>query len=117
MGTVTDYLDGIDDPARRAELTRLVDIARRIVPDAEEGMGYGMPALRHRGKPLFAVVSAAKHLSLFPFSGNIVEALADDLDGYSVSKGTIRFDVDRPLPESVVEKVVRMRVDEIEGRA
>ncbi|HKX69404.1 MAG TPA: DUF1801 domain-containing protein, partial [Intrasporangium sp.] len=117
MGTVTDYLDGIDDPARRAELTRLVGIARRIVPDAEEGMGYGMPALRHRGKPLFAVVSAAKHLSLFPFSGSIVEALGDDLDGYSVSKGTIRFDVDRPLPESVVERVVRMRVDEIEGRA
>ncbi len=117
MGTVTDYLDGIDDPARRAELTRLVDIARRIVPDAEEGMGYGMPALRHRGKPLFAVASAAKHLSLFPFSGSIVEALADDLDGYSVSKGTIRFDVDRPLPESLVEKVVRMRLAEIEGRA
>ena len=59
MGTVTDYLDSIDDPARRAELTRLVGIARRVVPDAEEGMGYGMPALRHRGKPLFAVVSAA----------------------------------------------------------
>ena len=117
MGTVTDYVENIDDPARRAELTRLVDIARRIVPDAEEGMGYGMPALRHRGKPLFAVVSAAKHLSLCPSSGSIVEALADDLDGYSVSKGTIRFDVDRPLPESVVEKVVRMRVDEIEGRA
>jgi uncharacterized protein YdhG (YjbR/CyaY superfamily) len=117
MGTVTDYLDGIDDAARRAELRRLVDTARRIVPDAEEGMGYGMPALRYRGKPLLAVVSAAKHLSLFPFSGSIVEALADDLDGYSVSKGTIRFDVDRPLPDSVVEKVVRMRVDEIEGRA
>ena len=117
MGTVTEYLDGIDDGPRRAELTRVVDIARRVVPDAEEGMGYGMPALRHRGKPLLAVVSAAKHLSLFPFSGSIVEALADDLDGYSVSKGTIRFDADRPLPESVVETLVRMRVDEIEGRA
>ena len=46
-----------------------------------------------------------------------VQDLADDLDGYSVSKGTIRFDADRPLPESVVETLVRMRVDEIEGRA
>ena len=116
MGTVTDYLAGVEDPSRRAELSRLVDIARRIVPDAEEGMGYGMPALRHRGKPLFAVVAAAKHLSLFPFSGSIVESLADELDGYSVSKGTIRFDVERPLPEDVVERIVRMRVDEIEGR-
>lgn len=117
MGTVTDYLAGVEDPARRAELSRLVDIARRVVPDAEEGMGYGMPALRHRGKPLVAVVAAAKHLSLFPFSGSVVDAVAGELEGYSLSKGTIRFDVDRPLPDDVVERVVRMRVDEIEGRA
>jgi len=117
MGTVTDYLDTIEDPARRVELSRLVDIARRIVPDAEEGMSYGMPALRFHGKPLLAAVAAAKHLSLFPFSGSIVAAVAPDLDGYSLSKGTIRFDVDRPLPEAVVERIVRMRVDEIEGRA
>jgi uncharacterized protein YdhG (YjbR/CyaY superfamily) len=117
MGTVTDYLAGIDEDDRRAALSRVIEIARGIVPDAEEGMGYGMPALRHRGKPLIAVVSAANHLSLFPFSSGVVEAVAADLDGFSLSKGTIRFDVDRPVPDTVVERVVRMRVDQIEGRS
>jgi uncharacterized protein YdhG (YjbR/CyaY superfamily) len=117
MGTVTDYLAEIHDDDRRAVLSRVIEIARGIVPDAQEGMGYGMPALRHRGKPLVAVVSAARHLSLFPFSSGVVEAVADDLDGFSLSKGTIRFDVDRPVPDAVVERIVRMRVDEIEGRA
>lgn len=116
MGTVTDYLAGVDEDGRRAVLTRVIDIARGLVPDTEEGMGYGMPALRHQGKPLIAVVAAAKHLSLFPFSSAVVEAVAADLDGYSLSKGTIRFDADRPVPDDLVERIVRMRAAEIEGR-
>ncbi|MDV3222004.1 iron chaperone [Intrasporangium sp.] len=117
MGTVTDYLAGIEEADRRAALARVIELARGLVPDAEEGVGYGMPALRHRGKPLIAAVAAAQHLSLFPFSSAVVEAVAADLDGYSLSKGTIRFDADRPVPDEVVERIVRMRVAEIEGRA
>lgn len=116
MGTVTDYLAGIDDDGRRAALERVVRIARTVVPDAEEGTSYGMPALRHRGKPLLAVVTRARHLSLFPFSGSVVDAVAGDLDGFSLSKGTIRFDVDHPLPEAAVVRIVRLRVAEIESR-
>lgn len=117
MGTVTDYLAGIHDAGRRAALSRVIDLARQVVPDAEEGMGYGMPALRHRGKPLVAVVSAAKHLSLFPFSSTVVDAVAGDLDGFSLSKGTIRFTADRPVPDAVVARLVRLRADEIERRS
>jgi uncharacterized protein YdhG (YjbR/CyaY superfamily) len=117
MGTVTDYLADVADDDRRAALQRVVDLARAIVPDADEGMSYGMPALRHLGKPLIAVVAAKQHLSVFPFSGSIVDAVAPDLDGFSLSKGTIRFDVGRPLPEAVVERIVRLRVAEIEAKA
>ena len=113
MGTVGDYLAGIDDAGRRAALERVVAIARRLAPDAEEGMSYGMPALRFAGKPLIAVVAAAHHLSVFPFSGSIVEAVASQLDGHSLSKGTIRFDVDSQLPDGVVEQLVRLRLEEI----
>lgn len=114
MGTVTDYLGSVDE-TRRPPLERVVEIARRIVPDAEEGMSYGMPALRAHGRPLIAVVSAAKHLSLFPFSPAVVDAVAPDLDGYSLSKGTIRFSPERPLPDAVVERIVRLRLAEIEA--
>jgi len=114
MGTLTDYLAEVPADQRPA-LQRVVDVARRVVPDAEEGMSYGMPALRHRGKPLIGVVAAAKHLSLFPFSPAVVDAVAPDLEGYSLSKGTIRFSADKPVPDDVVERIVSLRLAEIEA--
>ena len=63
--------------------------AREIVPEAEQGKGYGMPALRYRGKALLSVMATKSHLSLFPFSAAIVAEVAPELEGYDLSKGTI----------------------------
>ncbi len=114
MGTLSDYLAEVPEHQRPA-LQRVVDVARRIVPDAEEGLSYGMPALRYRDKPLIGVVAAAKHLSVFPFSPVVVEAVAPDLEGFSLSKGTIRFTAEQPVPDAVVERIVTLRLAEIEG--
>ncbi|MGW5239424.1 iron chaperone [Monashia sp. NPDC004114] len=114
MGTLSDYLAEVPDDQRPA-LQRVVDVARGIVPDAEEGLSYGMPALRYRNKPLIGVVAAAKHLSVFPFSPAVVEAVAPDLEGFSLSKGTIRFSAEQPVPDEVVERIVTLRLAEIEG--
>ena len=113
MAEVTEYLAGLEEPSRGI-LTAIVARAREIVPDTEEGMSYGMAALRYRGRPLLAVVSAKDHLSLFPFSPQVVEAVAADLSAFSLSKGTIRFSAERPLPESVVTRVVELRRAEID---
>ena len=114
MGPLTAYLEGLD-AERRSALQRVVDVARRVAPEAEEGMSYGMPALRLMGRPLVGVTAARAHLSLFPFSPAVVEAVSDDLEGYALSKGTIRFTPDHPLPDRVVERVVALRRAEIEG--
>jgi len=110
-----DYLSRLYDD-ERAALEHVVSVVREVVPDAEEGKSYGMPALRHRGKPLIGFVAAKQHLSVFPFSPAVVEALRDRLDGFELSKGTIRFTVERPLPEDVLRDVVSLRQAEIEGR-
>ena len=114
MGELTAYVESLPPPQREV-LQRVVDAARRAAPDAEEGRSYGMAALRLAGKPLVGVTAAARHLSLFPFSPAVVEAVAPDLEGYSLSKGTIRFTAERPLPEGVVERVVALRRAEIQG--
>jgi uncharacterized protein YdhG (YjbR/CyaY superfamily) len=59
------------------------------------------------------VVRAAKHLSLFPFSPAVIDAVARRLEGYSLSKGTIRFTPEHPLPDDVLEEIVRLRRAEI----
>ena len=112
MGTVDDALADLPEPNRGC-LQHVVGIARSLAPEATEGMSYGMPALKLDGKPLLAAVAAAKHLSIFPFSAAVVEAVAPDLEGYSLSRGTIRFSADKPLPDEVVERVVRLRLAEI----
>jgi uncharacterized protein YdhG (YjbR/CyaY superfamily) len=113
MGTVEDSLADLPEP-ERACLQRVIDTARAIVPEAVEGMSYGMPALKLEGKPLIGVVAAAKHLSIFPFSPAVIDAVADRLEGFSLSKGTIRFTTDRPVPDDVLEDIVRLRRAEIQ---
>ena len=113
MGALDDYLATLDG-ADRDVLSGIRDRAIEIVPDAEQGMSYGMAALRYRGRPLISVRAAAKHLSVFPFSPEVVEAVADALAGYSLSKGTIRFSAEKPLPDDVVTRLVIARRDEID---
>ncbi|SLK15691.1 iron chaperone [Arthrobacter sp. P2b] len=112
MGVVDDSLADLPEPGRGC-LQHVVGIARAVAPDTTEGMSYGMPALKLDGKPLVGVVAAAKHLSIFPFSPAVVEAVAHRLEGFSLSKGTIRFTAAHPLPDDVVEEIVRLRTAEI----
>lgn len=116
MGTVDEYLDGLDEPARAA-YARVVEVALEEAPGAEQGTGYGMAALLHRGKPLLGFRAARGHLSLFPFSPAAVEAAAGLLAGFSLSKGTVRFDPAAPPPAEAVRALVRARLAEIEGSA
>jgi uncharacterized protein YdhG (YjbR/CyaY superfamily) len=111
--TIADYLGGVQ-PDQRAALQHVVDVARRVAPDAEEGTSYGMPALRLGGRPLLGITASARHLSVFPFSPAVVEAVAPELTGHSMGKGTIRFTADQPLPDEVIERVVTLRRAELE---
>jgi uncharacterized protein YdhG (YjbR/CyaY superfamily) len=114
MGEIDDYLVGLED-SQRGALERVRDIVQRVAPDASQGRSYGIPALRVAGKPLLGFQVSREHLSLHPFSPAVVAAVADDLAGFSLSKGTIRFTPETPVPEPVLERLVRLRLAEITG--
>jgi uncharacterized protein YdhG (YjbR/CyaY superfamily) len=57
--------------------------------------------------------AARQHLSVFPFSPAVVEAVRDRLPGFAISKGTIRFTPDRPLRDDVLADIVRERLSEL----
>ena len=113
-GEIDDYLAGLEEPQRQA-LQRVRDIAIQVAPEASQGKSYGMPALRFAGKPLLGFTASKQHLSIHPFSPEVVAAVADDLAGYSLSKGTIRFTTHNPVTEAVLERLVRLRLAEITG--
>jgi uncharacterized protein YdhG (YjbR/CyaY superfamily) len=115
MSEMDDYLDGLPQDQNEA-LARVRAVVERVAPDAEEGVSYGMPAYLYAGRPLLGFRVAKKHLSVFPFSPAAVEAVQDRLEGFDLSKGTIRFSPDRPVPEDVLADLVRARQEEIAAK-
>jgi uncharacterized protein YdhG (YjbR/CyaY superfamily) len=111
---VDDYLAGLDATSRAA-FEHIHEVALEEAPEAVQGTSYGMAALQYRRKPLLGFHAAKHHLSVFPFSSQVVDAVRDRLDSFELSKGTIRFSVDQPLPDDAVRDVVRLRMAEIVG--
>lgn len=94
-------------PAVRAKLKQLRKLVMSVVPGAVEGISYGMPYYKWNGA--FAGFAAFKaHIGFFP--GAIVQQFAKDLAGYETAKGTVRFPLDEPLPESLIRKLLKAAV-------
>lgn len=107
--TIDEYLATVCDD-KRAALEQLRRTISAIVPDAEECISYRLPTFRLHGKLLVAFGAAAHHCAFYPMSSATIDAFKDELTDYSTSKGTIRFQVDHPLPEALVEKIVKARI-------
>jgi len=102
-----------DLPAtQRATLQRLRKAVRAVAPSAEECISYGLPAFRLNERALVAYGATAKHCAFYPMSGAIIAAFREDLAKFDTSKGTIRFQPDRPLSVSLIRKIVQARMAE-----
>jgi uncharacterized protein YdhG (YjbR/CyaY superfamily) len=101
-------------PAQRAALQALRSHIRAAVPNAEEGISYGVPAFLVNGRAVAGFSAAKQHCSYYPMSGAVITALADDLARYETSKGAIRFTAERPLSATLVKKLVRARLKELQ---
>ena len=112
--TIDEYLAPLPE-GKRAALQHLREIIRAAAPNAVECFSYGLPAFCLGGRALVAFGATAKHCALYPLNPTLIVAFADELADYSTSKGTIRFQPDRPLPAGLVRKLVEARVAEIAG--
>ena len=103
--------------ALREALEALRETIRAVAPTAVEGINYGVPAFKYRGRPFVSFGAGKAHCSFYVQSPAVMDAHADELDGYDTSKGTIRFRAEEPLPAALVTKLVRARMAEIEDAA
>jgi uncharacterized protein YdhG (YjbR/CyaY superfamily) len=106
------YLDGLDEP-KRGTLEALRRAILEVVPDAQEGLAYRMPAFRVQGKTVAGFAAFASHLSYLPHSGSVLADLGDDVAGYATTKGSLTFAIDKPLPKHLVEKLIAARMREL----
>lgn len=100
-------------PERRAALEDLRQKIGAAAPDATEGIGYGVPAFKLRGRPLVSYGAGRQHCSFYVQSPAVMEAHAEQLAGYRTSKGTVHFLPDAPLPQDLVASIVRARLGEL----
>jgi uncharacterized protein YdhG (YjbR/CyaY superfamily) len=109
FNTIDEYIDtfpkSIQDVLQ--ELRRTI---RKAAPEAEEAISYQIPTFRLSGN-LVHFAAFKNHIGFFPTSSGI-RAFKKELSGYELSKGTVRFPMDKPLPLSLVSRIVKFRVKE-----
>jgi uncharacterized protein YdhG (YjbR/CyaY superfamily) len=112
--TVDDYLAAAPKD-KRAALMKLRKTIKAAAPQATESMSYGVAAFKHPGgKPIIYFGYWKDHYALYGIGSAFIKTHAAELKAYDVSKGTIRFPLDKPLPHRLVTKIVKARIAEIE---
>jgi uncharacterized protein YdhG (YjbR/CyaY superfamily) len=112
--TIDEYLATLSDDKRTA-LEKLRKTIKAAAPQAEECISYQMPAFRQNGM-LVGFAAATSHCAFYPMNSSTVKAFKNELKDYDTSKGTIRFQPDKPLPVALVRKLVKARLAENEAR-
>lgn len=112
--TVDEYLARVPEPARSTLNKVRVAIRSAVPPEAVEAISYGIPAFKHK-QVLVWFAAFSDHCSLFPTAA-VIEAFKDELKGYAVSKGTIHFPIDKPLPAPLIKKMVKARLAQVEAK-
>jgi uncharacterized protein YdhG (YjbR/CyaY superfamily) len=113
--TIDEYLADVPEPARTT-LNKLRAMIRSAAPpDATEAITYRMPTFKYKGS-LVAFAAFKNHCSLFPMSLSVIEAFKKELKGFHTSKGTLQFPLDKPMPATLVKKIVKARIAQNERK-
>ena len=111
---IDDYLAGVPEPARSTLQKVRAAIRSALPPGAAETISYKIPAFRH-GEVIIWFAAFTDHCSLFP-TARIIQMFRDDLKPYTLSKGTIQFPIDNPLPATLIQKMVKARLAQIAAK-
>jgi uncharacterized protein YdhG (YjbR/CyaY superfamily) len=93
----------------RPRLAKVREAIRKAVPDAVEVIAYRMPGYKLHGKPMLYFAGFKEHYSVFGASGVFLATIADQLKGYELSKGTVRFPLTKPVPVALISRIAKAR--------
>lgn len=108
---VDAYLAAFPEAARQ-KLDALRKVIRRMSPEAEETIKYGIPTYVLNRKNLVHFGGFARHVGFYPTPGAIAK-FRNELGGYATSKGAVKFPLERPLPLDLIERIIRYRVEAV----
>ena len=109
-----DTYNSEQTPEVRKLFIHMGDILQELVPEATQGLSYAMPCFLYKGKGLMAVLVTKKFLSLYPYSGKTVATLEHELKDFECTTGSIHLSLEKPIPDSLLRKIIQTRVQEID---
>ena len=109
--TIDEYISNFPAKVQEA-LQQIREIVREAAPGAEETISYDMPTFNLNGTYLIYFAAWKKHIALYPVSAKLAESLKEDLTGYKGTKGSVHFQLDKPLPIDLIAKIVTWRLEE-----
>ena len=112
--TIDEYITKVNSD-QRATLEKLRRTILAAAPGAEECISYGIPAFRLNGRSLVFFGAWANHCAFYPGNSVTLKTFRNDLKAFQISKGTIRFSPEKPLPAALVKKLVKARMVEVKG--
>lgn len=109
--TIDEYIKSFSKEEQE-NLKQMRALVLKLVPRGEEAIRYGMPTLRLNNKNLLHYASFKNHFGFYPAPSGI-KVFQKELSKYKTSKGAIQFPIDKPLPKSLITKIVKFRVGEV----
>jgi uncharacterized protein YdhG (YjbR/CyaY superfamily) len=114
INSVDEYLASRPDEIREI-LERVRKVIRKAVPACEESISYKIPTFKLHGRPVLFIACWKEHFSLYPV-GDRLEAFRKELAPYKLSKGTVRFPLDQPVPTKLISRIAKYRAQQIVER-
>jgi uncharacterized protein YdhG (YjbR/CyaY superfamily) len=112
---VDQYLASVPEPSRSTLSSIRATIRSIVPPDTTETISYMIPMFKYKGL-LIGFAALQTHCSLFVTDPSVMQLFKNELKRYDISKGTIRFPADKPLPSSLLKKIVKARIAQNEAR-
>ena len=113
-GSIDEYISAFPQNIQQI-LQEMREAILEVVPDAQEAISYGIPTFKLNGN-LVHFAAFTHHIGFYPGGPSAIEAFSSELGSYEVSKGTIRFPLDRAIPLDLVKRIVKFRVVENKER-
>lgn len=99
---IEEYLSGFPTQQRDI-LEQIRAIIKKVMPDADEGISYGIPTFKMNGVYVIYFGGAAQHVSIYPVPHD--PSLSKELKPYRAGKGTLHFALDKPLPDALIARI------------
>ncbi len=112
MTDIDDYLNRAS-PTQRIELEKIRQAVKHLVPDAEEVISYGIPTFKHNKRALIYYAAYKDHMSIHPASDRMIKVIGGPLAEFRTGKGTLQFTENNPIPEPMLQAIIRFRFAEI----